>query len=52
MIDGTGWSGTAGFKGNGEEEDAKEFLRPGGQHNALKRLDSDKEIKGNPSSFL
>jgi hypothetical protein len=30
----------------------KTFLAPGGQRNPLKRLNSDKEMQGNPSLFL
>ena len=32
--------------------DKKNFFCPRGRHNLLKRLDSAKEIQGNPSPFL
>jgi hypothetical protein len=40
-----------GFGARGDKE-AEEILALGGRRNALKRLDSDKEIKGNQSLFL
>jgi hypothetical protein len=34
------------------ERNAESIFSPGGQRNPLKKLDSDKEIKGNQSFFL
>jgi hypothetical protein len=39
-----GASGATGSEGGGGKGNAKNFFAPGGQHNPLKRLDSDKEM--------
>jgi hypothetical protein len=52
VTNGTAHPERRSSEGGGGEGNGKNFFAPGGQRNPLKRLDPDKEIKGNPSPFL